>query len=106
MAKKSSESKARVDWWLAEVSSYGYASKLVDGPHSSRAGVEQAAYLIRGLGLQGDRKFCCVRVEQTDVEPKRHDADKVVMEEVALLVAKTQVAKPKRGGRNRGKKGK
>lgn len=106
MAKKKSAGDSRVDWWLAEVSQYGYASKLTDGPHSNRAGVEQAAYLIRGLGLQGDRKFCCVRVEQTDVEPKRHDADKVVMEEVALLVAKTQVAKPKLGGRNRGKKGK
>ncbi len=106
MAKKKAEQQIRVDWWLAEVSRYGYASNLVDGPHSSRDGVEQAAYLIRGLGLQRDRKFCCVRIEQTEVEPKRHDANESAMNDVAKLIARTPPQNESFGKRVRGKKGK
>jgi hypothetical protein len=72
--------ETRVDWWLALKGPHEYAKELLDGPHSDRAGVEKALYLIRGMGLAGDRKFCCVRVEQTEVEPKPHDTNHEALE--------------------------
>lgn len=68
-------SESRVDYWLAEVGLYGYATELTDGPHANREGVEQALYLIRGLGMERGRQFCCVRVEQSDVEAKPHSTN-------------------------------
>ena len=65
----------RVDWWLAQVSRYGYACSLCDGPHSDRERVEQALYLIRSLEPERGRKFCCVRVEQSDIQPVAHDVE-------------------------------
>lgn len=76
----------RVDWWLAEVSRYGYASELHDGPHSDRSGVEQALHLIRGLGLERGRKFCCVRVEQTVVEAKPHDTNEEALSDCRMMI--------------------
>jgi hypothetical protein len=76
----------RVDWWLAEVSPHGYAGKLCDGPHDDRAGVEQALHLIRGLGLERGRKFCCVRMEQTSVEAKPHDTNEEALRDCRMLI--------------------
>lgn len=60
-----------VQFWLAELDQYGNP-KLTDGAHDKREGVEQALYLIKRLGLAGDRKFACARVEITPVEAKPH----------------------------------
>lgn len=76
----------RVDWWLAEVGPYGYASNLYDGPHSNRAGVEKALYLIRVLGFEKGRKFCCVRIEQTSVEPKPHNTNKEALKDCRVMI--------------------
>lgn len=79
----------RVDWWLAEVGQYGYATDLVDGPHSDREGVEEALYLIRGLGLSRCRKFCCVRVEQSAVDPKPHDTNHAALDDCRSMLKGT-----------------
>lgn len=76
----------RVDWWLAEVNQYGYVSKLFDGPHTDRAGVEQALHLTRGLGLERGRKFCCVRVEQTAVDAKPNDTNEEALSDCRMLI--------------------
>lgn len=68
-----------VQWWLADIDQYGNA-KLTDGPHNERSGVEQAAYLLKRLGLAKDRRFACARVELTDVEAKPHDANEEALE--------------------------
>ena len=61
-------------FWLAELDQYGNA-KLCDGPHSDRAGVEEAAYLHERLGLKRGRKFACAEVLLTPVSPKPHGAN-------------------------------
>lgn len=61
-------------WWLYELGPHGYG-KPVDGPHESREGVEEAAYLFARLGLQRDRQFVCAEVIETPVEPKPHGAN-------------------------------
>ena len=76
----------RVDWWMAEVSQYGYASELCDGPHSDREGVEQALYLIRGLGLERGRKFCCVRIEQSEVLPVDCDVNHEALADCRMMI--------------------
>lgn len=73
-------------FWLAELSQYGYACELCDGPHSEREGVEQALYLIRGMGLERGRKFCCVRVEQSDVEAKPHGTNQDALDDCKELI--------------------
>lgn len=74
MAKKrgQKQNQVRVHWWLGRMSVHGYASELIDGPHSDGAGVEQAFYLIKALGLVKSHQYCCVRVEESDVTPKSH----------------------------------
>jgi len=81
--KMESLMEKKVRWWLAEICPlYGYAQKLVDGPHENFTGVQQAAYLIEALGLKGNRQFCCVRVEETPVIPIAHDVNQ---EDLATL---------------------
>lgn len=67
-------SEENVQWWLAETDGYGNPT-LSDGPHSDRAGVEQAAYLIKRLGLTRGRTFVAARVELSSVKPAAHGAD-------------------------------
>jgi len=61
-------------WWLAELDRYGNAS-LVDGPHPSRSGVEQALYLYRRLGLSKGGNFACAKVVLTSVRAVPHGAN-------------------------------
>lgn len=58
-------------WWLVTLDQYGNP-KLVDGAHSTRAGVEQAAYLHTRLGLSTGAKHACARIEISEVEPVSH----------------------------------
>lgn len=62
-------------WWLAEVGVHGYATRLVDGPHSCREDVEQAMFMFRSLGLGTGKKYCCAKVEESTVEAKPHDTN-------------------------------
>lgn len=78
--------KTEANWWLAEKCRYGYANELVDGPHDSREGVEQAFYLIRSLGLQRGREFVCVRVEQSEVAPVAHDVNQEALSNCKMMV--------------------
>lgn len=64
-----------VQWWLAETDRNGNAANLADGPHSDREGVEQAAYLIKRLGLTRGRTFAAARVELSEVTPTAHGAN-------------------------------
>lgn len=78
LARHESEKPERVNYWLAERNQYGNADVFIDGPHSNREGVEKALYLINSLGLNlstKNRDLCCIRVEQTPVEPKNHNAN-------------------------------
>jgi hypothetical protein len=91
--EKTSESAAvdavvtqRVDWWLAEINQHGYVSDLCDGPHSDRAGVEKALYLFRGMGLERDRRFCCVRVEQSEVVAVAHDVNHEALADCRMMI--------------------
>ena len=59
-------------WWLATVSDSHGITTLTDGPHDSIEGVEQAAYLMRALGLQRGDKYMAARVELSDVQAKAH----------------------------------
>lgn len=64
-----------IQWWLAETDRNGNAANLADGPHSDREGVEQAAYLIKRLGLTRGRTFAAARVELSEVTPTAHGAN-------------------------------
>lgn len=68
----------QVQWWLAVMPPYG-CPDLSDGPHSSRAGVEKAAYLTRQLGLSRGKTHVCVRVEITAVEASGSDVDEAAV---------------------------
>lgn len=61
-------------FWLAEIDQHGNA-KLTDGPHSDRAGVEQASYLFERLGLGKAKIYACAEVILTSVEAKSHNAN-------------------------------
>lgn len=62
-----------VQWWLAELDQYGNPS-LIDGAHEDRHGADQAAYLIRSIGLGGGRarRFAVARVELIEVNESNH----------------------------------
>ena len=85
-ANAASDQSVVIEWWLGTRSQYGYVDSLEDGPHSDRDGVEQALYLIRGLGLERDRKFCCVRIEQSDVDPIAHDVNEDALSDCRMMV--------------------
>ena len=70
----SSAAQGQTWWWLAELGPHGY-SKPIDGPHDSREGVEEAAYLMARLGLQKGRTFVCAEIIETPVAAKPHDAN-------------------------------
>lgn len=53
-----------IQYWLAELDQYGNP-KLIDGAHSDRDGAEEAATLLRRLGLAGVRKFAVAEVRIT-----------------------------------------
>ena len=65
----------KTQWWLATVSDSHGITTLTDGPHDSREGVEQAAYLMRALGLQHGDKYAAAEVRLTEVTPKAHDVN-------------------------------
>lgn len=50
-----------IQYWLAELDQYGNP-KLIDGAHSDRDGAEEAATLLRRLGLARGRKFAVAEV--------------------------------------------
>ncbi len=75
-----------VRWWLAQVGIHGYATDLIDGPHDSREGVEQAMFLFRNLGLGKCKKYCCVRVEESAVQAKPHDTNLDALEVCKHLI--------------------
>ena len=52
---------AEVQFWLAELDRYGNP-KLVDGAHQERSRAEEAATIIRRLGLAMDRRFAVAEV--------------------------------------------
>ena len=62
-----------VQWWLAELDVHGNPT-LIDGAHDDRQGADQAAYLIRSIGLGGGkvRNFAVARVELTEVDEHNH----------------------------------
>jgi len=82
-------SDVKVDYWLAEVGPYGYATALIDGPHCDRSGVEQALYLIRSLGLERGRSFCCARVEQSAVIAVAHSVNEEALSACRLRMRGT-----------------
>jgi hypothetical protein len=56
-------------YWLVDISSPG-VPKLIDGYHETPQGVNQAAYLIRAMGL-GDpsRRFAVAKIELSECVP-------------------------------------
>lgn len=64
----------RRQFWLARLDQYGNPT-LVDGAHDSRAGVEQAMYLFKNLGLGKGNQYACAEVIITDVEARSHGAN-------------------------------
>lgn len=56
-----------IQYWLAELDRYGNLT-LTDGAHSTRAGADQAHYLLTRLGMAKDRKFMVAKVELTEVK--------------------------------------
>lgn len=55
-----------VQFWLAELDRYGNP-KLVDGAHQERSRAEEAATIIRRLGLAGDRLFAVAEVHLSEL---------------------------------------
>jgi len=93
LARRSTEKPEQVNYWLAERNQYGVADVLLDGPHSKREGVEQALYLINSLGLSRstkNRDLCCVRIEQTPVEPKSHNANEEALAACRVMMESTE----------------
>lgn len=54
----------KVQYWLADLDQYGNPT-LVDGAHSDRGGAEEAATLLRRLGLAGQRNFAVAEIRIT-----------------------------------------
>lgn len=54
--------KIIIQWWLAELNEHGIPS-LHDGPHTTRAGAEEARTILKRLGfVSKDRKFAVAEV--------------------------------------------
>ena len=62
-------------WWLATIHDGNGITTLTDGPHDSIEGVEQAAYLMRALGLQHGDRYAVAEVRLSEVTPKAHDVN-------------------------------
>lgn len=59
----------RTQYWLAELDQYGNPS-LIDGAHSTRQGVNRAAYLIETMHLgKPNRRFAVAKVELSECKP-------------------------------------
>lgn len=58
------------EWWLVEITEPHGNIRLADGPHDDRAGVDEAAYLHRALGLQRGRRYAAAEVRLTEATPK------------------------------------
>jgi hypothetical protein len=80
------------DWWLAELSQHGYASELLDGPHSDLQGVEQALYLYEQLGFARGRKFCAAKVEHFPVSARQHDTNQDALGACQEMIKATRTA--------------
>lgn len=61
-------------FWLARLDQHGNPT-LVDGSHRDRAGVEQALYLFRSIGLGNGESYTCAEVILTGVEARSHGAN-------------------------------
>jgi hypothetical protein len=72
-----------VQFWLADLDRYGNP-KLIDGAHQDRAGAEQAATLIRRLGLSGDQNFAVAEVRLSKLTGEHGPVDE---EAIATLNA-------------------
>jgi hypothetical protein len=59
--------------------------RLVDGPHATRAGVEQASFILKAIGVQ-KRKTVYLCAEVTPVEAKPHDVDFEALAQCARMV--------------------
>lgn len=46
--------------------------QLINGPHATIEGVEQAAYAISQAGILTDRELICISVAFHDFEPRPH----------------------------------
>lgn len=66
--------EAKKQFWLVKLDQHGNPF-LNDGPHSERAGVEKALYLVTALGLNRGAKYACAEITLTDVEGIAHDAN-------------------------------
>lgn len=75
------------EWWLVTLTEPHGIIELTDGPHDDRSGVEQAAYLMRGLGLQRGARYAAAEVRMTEVKPKSHGANEEAIRTVRAVAA-------------------
>ena len=61
-------------FWLAKLDRHG-TPDLIDGAHSTRNGVEQAAYLFARFGLAKGERLACAEVIVTEIDAKPHGAN-------------------------------
>jgi hypothetical protein len=61
-------------FWLVKLDQHDNPT-LNDGPHSDRAGVEQALYLHTALGFNRGAKYGCAKIEITEVEANASDVN-------------------------------
>ncbi len=74
----------KIQYWLAELDQYGNP-KMIDGAHSTRAGANKAAYLIRAMGLgKPDRHFAVAKVELSDCVPSSKGANHSAILEINM----------------------
>ena len=75
---------SETQYWLAELDQYGNP-KLIDGAYDTAQGANQAAYLIRAMGLLPvDRRFSVAKVVLTECKPS---AEGVNLEAVRTINA-------------------
>lgn len=68
-------------FWLVEIDIHGNPT-LADGAHSTREGVEKAAYLHMRLGFAKDKRFACAEIILTPVEAKSHGSNEEALSQL------------------------
>lgn len=74
-------------YWLAELDQHGNPT-LIDGAHSSAAGANKAAYLIKSMGLgKPDRKFAVAKVQLSDCVPSAKGVNHKAVDTINMMRA-------------------
>jgi hypothetical protein len=78
-------------WWLVELDRYGNCVRMVDGAHSSAAGANKAAYLIKAMHLSSENcTFAVAEIHLHPCEPSSEGVNHDAVNQINTAAGRTQ----------------